>query len=383
MRRALGASQWRVARQLLTESLLLAIAGTSVGVAIATWASRLIVSQLSMSFVSHVALDLSINSRVLAFTSAVSIVTAVLFGTVPALRAMQASPIDAMKEHGTHRAETGGSSLAGTLVVAQVALSLVLVVAAGLFLRTFAQLVRLPLGFDQDRVLIVDVGVARAPIAPGARTAFFGRLADALAALPGVASAGGSLVTPMSGGYGLRQAIVDGAPAMTDSDRIVAVNYVTPGWFAAYGIPIRSGRDIDVRDAAAAAPVMLVNETFARRFLRDRPIVGARAVTPTPGSRATPQSRTIVGVVADARYRSVREPAPPTMYFPLAQWDLLIPFAGGSLSVRAAQGAPELLARETAAALTKIDPNLEFQTHLLVNQIDSSLTQERLVAMLS
>jgi putative ABC transport system permease protein len=198
VRVALGASRWRLTRQLLVESLLLATVGALTGTALASWASRLLVGLLS-STVNTVFLDLSLDWRVLVFTMLVTVATTVLFGAVPALRAAAAAPIDALKEQG--RGTAGGTrrTTASGLVVAQVALSLVLVVAAGLFIRTFIGLATQPVGFDRDRVLVVNVSATRAHIDPANRIPFYYQLVGAVAAVPGVASAGGSVISPVSG----------------------------------------------------------------------------------------------------------------------------------------------------------------------------------------
>ena len=160
VRVALGASRGRLARQLFTESLLLSVAGATLGVAIAGASSRFLVQQLSTP-ANLVFLDVSIDGRVLAFTIAVTMLTALLFGTAPAFRAARAAPIDALKDQGRATTERASSGVTGWLVVAQVALSVVLVVAAGLFTRSFTTLTTRELGFDQDQVLIVTLNPTR------------------------------------------------------------------------------------------------------------------------------------------------------------------------------------------------------------------------------
>ena len=253
VRLALGAPRWRLARQLAAESLVLAGIGGFAGLLFAAWSSRVLVAQLSARG-DRVVLDLPLDWRVLAFTAAITIVTAVLFGTAPAFRAARVDPADALKAVG----RTGGSSgdvlrASSALVIAQVALSLVLVFAAGLFVRTFQRLASVPLGFDSDRVLVVEVDTARAAIDPAQRTSFHDRLVAAVAAVPGVTHASGSMWTPVS------------APSTPDAGRMVLSNVVTPGWFATYGTPIRGGRDVDGRDTASAPAVVVVNEAFVRR----------------------------------------------------------------------------------------------------------------------
>jgi putative ABC transport system permease protein len=375
VRLALGAPRWRLARQLLVESLVLAGIGAAAGLVFAGWSSRALVAQLSTS-VNRIGLDLSLDRRVMAFTAAVAIATAVLFGTAPAFRAARVAPVDALKGHGRGSAGGGGSS---ALVVAQVALSLVLVVAAGLFIRSLERLASVPLGFDRDRVLLVDVDTARVQTADA--MFLYHRLVAASAAAPGVAHAAASVSTPVSAGLP-RSLAVSGVPPT--SERLSLVNAVTPGWFAAYGTPIRAGRDIDARDSATAQPVVLVNDAFVRRFFPGRRALGE-----------TVASRTVVGVVGDqvvqggykpnGVLRSVRDAAPPSIYVPLAQSSGLFPpdRTAISISVRSAAGSPALLARSVAAALIAVDPDLAFSFHPLSAYLDASLAQERMVAALS
>ncbi len=198
VRLALGATRWRLVRLLLVEALVLAGIGALAGLVFARWAGPMLVAQLSTS-VTRVTLDLSLDWRVLAFTVAVTAATAVLFGTAPAFRARRIAPIDALKEQGRGALGDARTGLSSSLVVAQVALSMVLIVAAGLLVGTFERLATLPLGFDSDRVLMVNVDVTRAPIDPANRIPFFHQLVAAVAAVPGVARAGGSMATPVGG----------------------------------------------------------------------------------------------------------------------------------------------------------------------------------------
>ena len=196
VRIALGASRWDLTRQLLTESIVLASIGAVAGVVCGSWASRAIVSQLSTS-ATPVVLDPSLDWRVLTFTAATTVATAVLFGAAPALRATRVAPIEALKEQGRSPASESGH-LADALIIAQVALSLVLVTVAGLFVATFQRLAHAPLGLDRDRALVVTV---TAPTVPGTeRNVFYHRLVRTVAGLPGIAAVGGSFSPPIVGG---------------------------------------------------------------------------------------------------------------------------------------------------------------------------------------
>lgn len=382
VRVALGASRWRVARQLLAESVLLAATGALAGTLLASWASRALVGLLS-SAVNTVFLDLSLDWRVLGFTMAVTATTTILFGSIAALRGSAAAPSEALTPQS--RVASGGRwwTVTSALVVAQVALSLVLVVAAGLFIRTFAGLATQPRGFDSDRVAIVNVNASRAHIDAASRIPFYYQLVGAVAAVPGVASVGGSVISPVSGS-GLNNFVdVPGAPEMSENDRSSLANFVTPGWFATYGTPIHAGRDVTEHDSKTSPPVTLINEAFARKFFPGRSPIGGTVTLRTGRVGEAPAPKTVVGIVADAAYRTLREPAPPTMYVPLAQWALPFPMTGISIGVRSASSSPLLLSRAIAAALTRVDGDLAFNFRLFEEQVNASLAQERIVALLS
>jgi putative ABC transport system permease protein len=257
VRVALGAPRWRVARQFLIESLVLAGMGAAVGLLFAALWSRALLAQVS-TWRDRYFLDVSIDWRVLAFTSVVTSATAVLFGTVPALRASRAAPIDALKEQGRGASGEARANLSSGLVIVQVALSMVLVAAAGLFVRTFDRLSTMPRGFDSESVLVVNADATRSPIDLTNRVGFYQRLTDAAASVPGVARAAGSLNTPMGIGFTILPTIdVPGAERLPEDERRPVLNFITPGWFATYGTAIQMGRDVDDGDRKNAPPVML------------------------------------------------------------------------------------------------------------------------------
>jgi putative ABC transport system permease protein len=398
LRLALGASRGRLARQLLTESLLLAAMGAAAGLIVAQWGSRLLVDQLASD---SVFLELTLDWRVLAFTATVTIVAALVFGVAPAVRATRRTPVEAIKDQGRSNSAGRRVSIASGFVVAQVILSVVLVVCAGLFLRTFSSLVHAPLGFDRDRVLLVDVDARRSGIPPEALAATYDRMRQRVLAVPGVRSAGVSLVTPLGGAMWSRRVEVSGS-SMTNTDRVdgpegfgftdaaipessplALFNAVTPGWLSTYGTAVVAGRDISERDGRGAAGVALVNQAFARKFLNGANPIGHTVRTTRVGETST---REIVGLVTDAVYRSVRDPILPTVYVPLAQYD-----AGAAvtappavtLSVRATSHAPATLTKSVAAAIAESSPTLALTIRPLADQVNDTLTQERLLAMLS
>ena len=379
VRVALGASRLRIARQLLTESLLLSGIGAAMGLLLALWGSRLLVRQLSSS-AANVFLELSLDWRMLGFTAAIAVGTAILFGMAPALRGMRAQPNDALKAQGRGIAGEGRFSFASLLVALQVALSLVLLIAAGLFVRTFSSLTNLDLGFDSAPVLVANVSTQRLQLEAGPRHALFKQLLERAASVPGVSSAGLSAITPVSGSAWNNRIEVPGAPEMPPAQRQVYVNAITPGWFKTFGTTLIAGRDITSADTAGTPLVAVVNESFAKRFTYGKNPIGTRVRRPGfPGRPATEHE--VIGYVKDAVYRNLREAVPPTMYLAVAQeteiWSTM------AISVREAGGSPVLLTKSVAAALTDVNPNIAITFRPLSEQVRSSLAQERLVAMLS
>ena len=386
VRAALGATRWRLARQLLVESAMLAMAGAIAGLALAMWGGRMLVSQLSTSL-NRIVLPLSLDWRVLVFTTAVTAVTAVLFGVFPASGARR-SGVAALSV-GRRGASNGGSAtLAGTLVVVQIALSLLLFIAAVLLGRTFTRLTSVPLGFDSERVLLVRLDTVRTGVDEASRPAYVDRALDDVGGLPGVEHAAASMWTPLSGAGAILGVTVAGA-AREAEHRVVA-NFITPSWFSVYGIPLREGRDFDRRDASTAAPVVIVNEAFVRQFSLEHHALG------TAVRFDSVHERTIVGVAANAVFRSaemipgvaslaLREAVPATVFVPLAQASGMTPPDRTivNLSLRSERGTPVSLAPVVGAALAAMDPDLTFTFRPMIDYVDAALAQERMLAILS
>jgi putative ABC transport system permease protein len=378
VRRALGASPWRLARQFLVESALLAIAGAVAGLAFASVASRLLIQQLSTR-TNAVFLDVSLNRSVLVFTLVVATITVIVFGVVPALRASTVQPSDALKEHGRGAIGSGGGT-ANAFVVAQVSLSLVLVVAAALFLRTFVSLESRPVGFDADHILLVNVNSQRTAIDPAQRPALYERIRNSVSRLPGVAAAGLSFITPIQGGGIVDQIQVsDGAtvpPTLVGGIGNVYGNVVSPGWFHTLGIPLLAGREFSDADRVGAVQVAVVNQAFARTFLDGASPIG-HTLTHLRGTRSE-----IVGVVADSLYGSLREPAMPTYYEPLAQAEVPPIAFPINLSVRTTTESPAQIAKRVSADIDRVQPDVATTFRPLSDQVDAALVQERLTAIL-
>ena len=373
VRLALGASRWRVGRPLVIESLFIASAGAAAGLVLAAWGARAITS------LSPAVLDLSFDWRVALFTLAVTLAAAALFGVAPARRAAGTLAAESLKS-ATGLSPARGR-LSGGLISTQVALALVLVMCAALFLRTLAGLADRPLGFDADRVLVVTA--AMPPLRTGAdgRPWFYQQLAEAAQAVPGVEHAAVSIWTPL-GGAGAVHRVTSPDGGTRDEIVNVLVNFVGPGWFAVYGTPLGAGRDFNEQDGPTSQRVAIANEAFVRRFLPGRQAVGT-----------TYDGILIVGIAGDAVYRptrpvqgatslALREPVGPTMYVPLAQlplWDRP-PLTAIRVSVRAASGSPGALARSVGAALIAVDPSLRLESRTLSDYLYRSLAQERMSA---
>jgi putative ABC transport system permease protein len=382
VRVALGASRWRLARQLLAESLVLACGGSAVGLLLASWATRLLLAQLSNPR-APIVLDAATDSRVLAFAMGVAVVTALLFGTAPALRAMAAAPIDALRAHGRSTA-SGRARLSSTLIVVEVALSLLLLVVAGLFVRSLERLARVPLGFEPDRAFVVSVTASTVPASD--RPTLVNRLVKAVASVPGVQAVGGGLNPPIVGEIGGADLVVGvpGSLPPPDAPRIPHVDLITPGWFTAYGIPIHAGRDFDDHDVVGGPGAIIVNEAFVRRLFPGRKALGMSLALAWRIERGDLPygTRTIVGVVGDSVYRAVREPVQPMIFLPLVERE---PLAQKDfyLGVRAAPTSLALLERRVASAIRAFNPDVAFSCERLTQQVDDSLTDDRLIAVLS
>ena len=378
VRLALGASRLRLARQLLAESIILSAAGAALGLIFAQWGSQLLVAQLATSG-NRVYLDLSFDWRVLGFTMLVAIATSIVFGLAPAVGISGVAPNEAIKEQSRGVSYDSRLSIRNGLVVLQVALSLTLVVAAGLFARTFFALNTRDVGFERDSVLVVNINVQQSGVAPGQRREWFEQLRQAAATVPGVSHAAASFTSPLApAGWNTRIQAPAGS-TLTPRQLTSWINAVSPGWFDTYGVKLAAGRDVDGTDRFGAPLVAVVNRAFAARFFNGENPVGRQFSTEEPRSGATVYH--VVGLVEDAAYRSLRAEMAPTMYIPLSQLDR--PSSDVALGIKAANGAPMTLVRSLADALGRVDPRAALTFRPLADQVAGTLTQERLVARMS
>jgi putative ABC transport system permease protein len=380
VRLALGASRPRLIRQLLFESVIIASAGALCGLFVAQWASRLLVRQLTpvTQSATPIVVDLTIDWRVLAFTIAVTLMTALLFGLAPAFRSTDLSA-GALMKSGT-RSIAGGwrrFNLEKLLITAQIAMSLVLVFGASLFVRSFTSLAMLDPGFKSEHVLVVDVNIRRMDVPMERRQALFEQIGEAMRPVPGVQSmAIASIAIINNGGWRTGNIEVEGFTPSGTENKYVYMNGVSPGYFATMGTAIYAGRDIGPQDTAQSPRVALINQAFARKFFGEKNPVGQRYV-----ERQGAQTRTteIIGLVQDAKYLNLREAMPPTAYVPIAQDRQ----GNGRNYVLRAVGDPNALIPSLTSAITGVNKNISFTFTKMDDTIEASLTQERLLAMLA
>ena len=375
VRLALGASSWRLVRQTIVESLLITGTGALLGFVFARATAGVLATQLSTS-VDPVVLDLRVDWRLVLFMVAVTVLTAMCIGLVPAIRASRASASLAPGGRGSS-AGLRQQRLTSMLMAVQIAVSLVMVVAAGLFVRTFTSLTSRDPGFDAERVLAVQVDVQRSRRAPRERLALFDELVTATRRLPGVAAAEFSGFVPASNNFWDTVIRNPSGSSLSEEARQVYQSLVGPDWFAVYGIPLVTGRAFERADVRPDADVAIVNETFAKRYFPDRSPLGE--IIQEVGSPDDPsRPMRIVGVVKDSLHLSLREVTPPMFYRPVSPSPRL------SLSVRSADGtAAASLAPAIAQAVSAIDRDISVTIRPLTSEVGMSTTRERLLAWLA
>ena len=351
IRTALGAARGRLVRQLLTESLLLGAAAGLVGLALALALLRG-TRVLSAAILPRVA-EVQLDGTALAFTLVLSLATGIIFGLAPALHAVRGGLAAAMGAGARSSTSRGGARLRDTLVVAQVALSVTLLMGAGLLLRSLWQLEHVTLGFDPARVLSAEIVLPQSESrTPDATLAFWDRFMERLRATPGVVAAAGTTLLPMDGG-GDTYYYVEGQTPATPSDRRNAtLSTVTESYFATMRIPVIAGREIQHADGGDAPPVVVINEGMARRLFRGERALGHRLVV----DLGRPVVAEIVGVVGDVRIYGPTNEAPDVMYLSRrlrGAWG-----QGYFRPVVRTAGNPEALIGAMRTALRELDPTV-------------------------
>lgn len=381
VRLALGAGRWRLTRQLLTESVLLALAGGVLGVLLAYWGSSVLVTLMSLG-PNRVTLDVHPDLSVLGFTLLIALATGLGFGLAPALRATRLGAIGSVQP-GFHSQTTSrsGRRLGRGLVIAQVALSLVMIIGAGLLVRTLRNLETIDPGFNRNNVLLFGLDPTKAGYKGEQVARLRHSVLERIRQIPGVRSASFSFLTPISGGGWDNQArYVEGYTPEPGEDMDVYLNAVGPQFFETLGTPVLFGRDFGPQDKPGSPLVALINQRMARRFFGDSNPIGKHfRLGPWSGHSGLE----IIGVVRDAKYMSLREQAPPTAYLYIPQ--MPEGASPGGVAVEVSSVVPPMsLVPQVRSLLQAVGSRLTAtDVGTLAEQVDQSLYQEKLVSALS
>jgi len=380
VRLAMGARRSRLVRQLLTESVLLCAIASGLGLLLAPWTVQLLLKLLPPAEFKLADIP-PVDPMVLAFTILVSISTAVLFGLAPALAASKTDVATSLKE-AAPASGLSRSPLSRVLVIAQVALSLVLLIGAGLVVRSMQRILAIDRGFDSGHVLLSSIDLAIQGYSETRGVQFLEQLLARVSQAPGVRAASIAQTDPARG-WGTRLSIFyegqmpaeDVVQRRDDVGIRVEVNFISPGYFATLGIPLMTGRDFNGQDRAGAQAVAILSEKLARRLWPGGSPIDKRIVAPL--NRRQPQpSLTIVGVAKDSRYRTLTADAPLLLYVPL--WQRYAPFV--RIQVRAI-GDPAALTPMIEQQVKSLDPNMPiYDVKTLDSQISGSLWEQRTAA---
>jgi predicted permease len=377
IRRALGATRWRMIRELLSESLLLAVGGAICGLFLAFAVSRLLVNFISTSD-NQIFLDLGMDWRVLDFTTALAVLTTISFGLAPAIRATRAEPATLLQS-GSRGSTVGKErfSLRRILVVSQVALSVVLLMGALLFVRSLRNLTTLNTGFQQTGILVAGIDFERLHIPDERNTEYKRDIVKRIQAMPGVEFAAHARMVPFGGNSSNDNVLTEGS----DVEKGVSwLNYLGPGYFQTIGTPLLAGRDFNDRDTATSVKVAIVNEAFVRKILDGTTSpLGKRFRMHEPPGKPRPLYE-IVGVVKDSKYQDMHEEFLPFMYFPATQEEKPGPY--DQILIRSSLPLTSLIGalKET---IGNMNPSIDLDFKVMRTRIRESLLQDELMATLS
>jgi predicted permease len=380
VRLAIGAGRARIVRQLMTESVLLALFGSAGGFVLAYWGGPLLVGLLS-STGEPVQVDLSPDLRTLAFTGGVAILTALLFGLIPALRATRVSAAYALAAdaRGSHQ-EIGRPRLGRALVAGQIALSLVLLVGAGLFAGTLRNLLTADTGFDRRGILLVSAYARQTGTNNTAPARLHREIAERIATLPGVVSVSASYLAPIGRMGWNAITYPEGFVPQSRRDAMVFLNRVSPGYFATMRARLLAGREFTDRDELNAPKAILINETTARSFFGKGNPISKTIGIDRPGRRGERDSYEVIGLVKDAKYNRVDEAPRKIAYLAIAQD--ADPNPSREYEVRIA-GPVETAIPSIRKAVEEVNRDVLLQFTNLDTQVKESLLEPRLVAILS
>jgi putative ABC transport system permease protein len=381
VRAAVGARRWQLIRQLLTESVLIGITGGALGLLVAVWGTRAVAGLVPAGFATSV-YDLNnirLDWRVFTFTLALSVLTGIVFGLAPALTASRPDLIGALRNSRAQGLMSFGlRSFRGWLVVSELALAVVLLLAAGLLVRSFNKLVNVDLGFDRTNVLTARISLPRSSYAKAPQVqAFYDDLLQRVKALPGVESAGTISHTPLRGFSMVAfMQVEDYPPLDKKKDPPVGIGAVSNEYFKTMKIPLLSGRYYDARDAADGQKVAIVNQAFAKHFLASSDPLGKRVGFGCEESEGL--CRTIVGVVGNIRQESITDEVAPEIYLPFAQ----LRVNGMTLLVRTTSD-PLALARSVRNEVLAIDKNQPvYEVKTLAQHVNDAVAVSRSLMVL-
>jgi predicted permease len=375
VRMALGAGRFRLLRQLLTESILLAGLGGALGVALAYWGKDLLLA-LQPWGGGELALDLKLDFRVLSFTTIISLLTGLLFGLTPALRATRLDLTPTLKDTARNSRGDARSSLSKALVVAQVALSLVLLIGAGLFTRTLRNLQSLETGFNHENLVTFGLNPRLNNYTNAQIAQLFHGLLERLETIPGVRAVTLSQYPILAGSRNDAPIFVQGQASQANDGSNALVNDVAANFLDTLQIPILRGRGLTSQDDERAPRVAVVNQAFARKYFGDEDPLGRRFGLDGPKNSGQFE---IVGLAQDAKYFELRGAMPPTVYLPYFQE----PASYASFAVRTT-GEPTAMIASIRQAVREIDGSLPISDFKTVRQqVESGWAQERLFATLS
>ncbi|HEV7796547.1 MAG TPA: ABC transporter permease [Pyrinomonadaceae bacterium] len=373
LRQALGASRGRLIRQLLTESLLLALIGGLAGILLAQWGVSVLVARLAATS----PLDVKPDAAVLLFTLGISFVSGVVFGIAPALRATKTDLTSALKEKSA-AGRRSRFNLGSALVVTQVAVSLVLLVGAGLFARSLINLQQEDLGFNRDNVLLASVDTRLAGYKPAELSSVYRQLYDRLSSLPNVRSASIASYSPMAGSATNSTVTVRGYTPNKNEDMSVADIFIGPDFSETLGVPLLMGREIGLQDTPTSARVAVVNQAFAHAFFHDQNPIGRRLTFEEDSDK---DDFEIVGVIGDSKYDNAKEKADRSVFRPILQVQDQQTF-NNVFELRTV-GDPLSVSAEVRGAIAQVNDKLPILNITSLRlQTDEALKQERLIAQL-
>jgi predicted permease len=374
VRLSLGASRRQLIGQLLLEACLLAVLGGAAGLLVARWTLGAIATMLPPQAVASI--TLAIEPPVLAFAAALSLGTGLLFGLYPALHSTSPDLVSTLKNQaGQPSGAKAAARFRTILATAQVALSMALLVSAGLFIKSLINISRVDLGLTADNLVTFGVSPDLNGYTPERSRQFFERLEDALAALPGAVSVTASRVPALANSNTTNDVSVQGYAATPDENTNASMNLIAPGYFRTMGIPLIAGREFTRADTLNAPRVAIVNEAFTRKFNLGREAVGKRM-----GVGGPQLDIEIVGLVRDAKYSQVKDPVPPQYFLPYRQSERV-----GSLTFYVRTGTrPEDFLPNTPKAVAALDPNLPIRNmRTMPQQVRENVFMDRFISRLA